>query len=205
MMLVLVSHIEGSACSTPVAPASPASSTTTGAWAGKLFLVVEEGWALTASPGRGRVAERVRAPLPPLRAVADLHQPALQGPRQRAGPRAAWATACCGCACRTTATTSSYGRDTIGLTDTDIEQITTLPKQEGLYSTVYVVSRRGRGAVRSRARATSSTGSARSDPEHDQPRRAQALKDAGGDPWEALRLLCTPEWHDTYRDRYPTA
>ena len=41
-----------------------------------------------------------------------------------------------------------YGRDTIGLTDTDIEQITTLPKQEGVYSTVYVVSRRGRGAVR---------------------------------------------------------
>jgi hypothetical protein len=33
------------------------------------------------------------------------------------------------------------------------------------------------------------------DPERDQPVRAAALADANGDAWQALRLLCTPEWH----------
>ena len=94
-----------------------------------------------------------------------------------------------------------YGRDTIGLTGTDIEQITTLPKQEGLYSTVYVVSRRGRGAVRI-SLAALEYWVCSSDPEYDQPCRAEALRDAGGDPWEAQRLLCTPEWHERYRDRH---
>ncbi|MDQ6777476.1 MAG: hypothetical protein M3071_14950 [Actinomycetota bacterium] len=43
---------------------------------------------------------------------------------------------------------SLLGRDTIGLTQTDIDQITTLPRRKGDYSTVYMTSPRGRGAVR---------------------------------------------------------
>ena len=38
-----------------------------------------------------------------------------------------------------------------------------------------------------------------SDPEHDQPRRHTALRQTNGDPWAALQLLCTPNWHDTQR------
>lgn len=87
------------------------------------------------------------------------------------------------------------GRDTIGLTDTDIEQITTLPRRKGDYSTVYMVSPRGRGAVRV-ALGDLEYWIASSDPEHDQPTRRQALSDAAGDPWKALRLLCTPDWHE---------
>ena len=69
---------------------------------------------------------------------------------------------------------------------------------------MYVVSRRGRGAVRI-SLADLEYWVCSSDPEHDQPRRAQALKDADGNPWKAQRLLCTPEWHDTHRDRFRAA
>ncbi len=94
------------------------------------------------------------------------------------------------------------GRDTIALSETDIEQITTLPKREGAYSTVYVVSRRGRGAVRV-ALSDLEYWICSSDPEHDQPRRAQALKDAHGDAWQAQRLLCNPDWHEQYQTTHP--
>ena len=36
---------------------------------------------------------------------------------------------------------------------------------------------------------------ATSDPVGDEPIRRRALRDAGGDAWEALRLLASPEWH----------
>ena len=83
-----------------------------------------------------------------------------------------------------------HARQPLGLTDTDIEQITTLPTMPGVFSTVYVVSLRGRGAVRI------SLGQleywlASSDPEHDQPKRHAALREVDGDPWAALALLAT--------------
>ena len=136
--------------------------------------------------GGGRVAERVRAPLPPLRAVADLHQPALQGPRKRAGPRAAGQQRAAACACRTTATTSSTAATRSGSPTPTSSRSPTLPKQQG--STRRCTSSRAAAAAPSGSRsATSSTGSAHSDPEHDQPRRAQALRDSrrrpvGGTP-----------------------
>ena len=95
-----------------------------------------------------------------------------------------------------------HGRDTIGLTGTDIEQITTLPTQEGLYST-----RVRRLAPRPRRRPDLARRprvlDLRSDPEHDQPRRAQALKDAGGDPWEGTTAALHPRMARAYRDRFP--
>ncbi len=33
------------------------------------------------------------------------------------------------------------------------------------------------------------------DPEHDQPLRAFAMTEAGGDAWGAMRLLTDPAWH----------
>ncbi len=33
------------------------------------------------------------------------------------------------------------------------------------------------------------------DPELDEPLRQLALRQAGGDPWRALRLLADPDWH----------
>ena len=123
----------------------------TGAWAGKLFLVVEEGWALTASPAAGawlnEYARRSRHYALWLIFISQ-HFKDLANEQGRALLGNSVLRLCL----QNDRDDLDYGRDTIGLTGTDIEQITTLPKQEGLYSTVYVVSRRGRGAVRSLAR-----------------------------------------------------
>ena len=91
-----------------------------------------------------------------------------------------------------------HAREPLGLSDTDIAQIQALPKQHGVYSTVYMVSARGRGAVRV-ALGDLEYWICSSDPEHDQPRRAAALRRAAGDPWAALDKLCTPSWHERYR------
>ena len=198
MMLVLVSHIEGRVQHTRRARVA-GELDDSGAWAGKLFLVVEEGWALTASPAAGawlnEYARRSRHYALWLIFISQ-HFKDLANEQGRALLGNSVLRLCL----QNDRDDLDYGRDTIGLTSTDIEQITTLPKQEGSYSTVYVVSRRGRGAVRV-SLADLEYWVCSSDPEHDQPRRAQALKDADGNPWEAQRLLCTPEWHETYRDR----
>jgi len=202
MMLVLVSHIEGRVQHTRRARVA-GELDDSGAWAGKLFLVVEEGWALTASPAAGawlnEYARRSRHYALWLIFISQ-HFKDLANEQGRALLGNSVLRLCL----QNDRDDLDYGRDTIGLTGTDIDQITTLPKQEGSYSTVYVVSRRGRGAVRI-SLAELEYWICSSDPEHDQPRRAQALKDSGGDPWEAQRLLCTPEWHETHRDRFPTA
>ena len=171
-----------------------------GAWAGKLFLVVEEGWALTSSPAAGawlnEYARRSRHYALWLIFISQ-HFKDLANEQGRALLANSVLQLCL----QNDPDDLELGRDTIGLTATDIEQIVTLPKQAGLYSTVYAVSRRGRGAVRV-ALADLEYWIASSDPENDQPRRAQALRDTGGDPWKALRLLCTPEWHERYRERH---
>ena len=61
-----------------------------------------------------------------------------------------------------------------------------------------MVSTRGRGAVRV-ALGDLEYWICSSDPEHDQPRRAAALRETAGDPWAALDTLCTPSWHERYR------
>ena len=107
------------------------------------------------------------------------------------------------CACRTTPTISSYARDPLGLTETDIEQITTLTTPQRLYSTVYMVSNRGRGAVRVALGdleywiccSTLSTTS---------PTAPPALTRPAVTTWAALRLLCTPAWHERHRGRAVT-
>ena len=199
MMLVLVSHIEGNVQHTRRARVAGELGEQ-GAWAGKLFLVVEEGWALTASPAAGawlnEYARRSRHYALWLIFISQ-HFKDLANEQGRALLANSVLQLCL----QNDPDDLEIGRDTIGLTGTDVEQITTLPKQEGLYSTVYVVSRRGRGAVRI-ALADLEYWVASSDPENDQPRRAQALRDSGSDPWQALRLLCTPEWHESYRDRH---
>jgi hypothetical protein len=199
MMLVLVSHIEGNVQHTRRARIA-GELDHTGVWAGKLFLVVEEGWALTSSPAAGAwLNEYARRSRHYALWLIFISQHFKDLANEQGG--ALLGNSVLRLCLQNDVDDLQIGRDTIGLTSTDIEQITTLPKQEGLYSTVYVVSRRGRGAVRI-SLADLEYWICSSDPEYDQPRRAQALKDAGGDPWEAQRLLCTPEWHDRYRDRH---
>jgi hypothetical protein len=88
-----------------------------------------------------------------------------------------------------------HARDSLALTDTDIAEITSLPSQKGSYSTLYMISKRGRGAVRV-APGAPEYWVASSNPELDQPLRHAALKETGGEPWKALTRLCDPAWHE---------
>jgi type IV secretory pathway VirB4 component len=197
MMLVLVSHIESHVQHTRRARVA-GELDARGAWAGKLFLVVEEGWALTSSPAAGawlnEYARRSRHYALWLIFISQ-HFKDLANEQGRALLANSVLRLCL----QNDRDDLEHGRDTIGLTATDIEQITTLPRQERAYSTVYVISARGRGAVRI-SLADLEYWICSSDPEHDQPKRAQALKDAHGDPWQAQRLLSTPQWHERYHD-----
>jgi hypothetical protein len=193
MVLMLVSHIEQRVQHTRRARVD-GQLDAEGAWAGKLFLVVEEGWAMTASPAAGswlnEYARRSRHYALWLLFVTQ-HFKDLANEQGRALLANSVLRLCL----PNDVDDLQLGRDTIGLTDTDIEQITTLPRRKGDYGTVYMVSPRGRGTVRV-ALGDLEYWIASSDPEHDQPARHQALQDADGDPWLALRLLCTPEWHE---------
>ncbi|MFZ1992953.1 MAG: hypothetical protein WAU75_02500, partial [Solirubrobacteraceae bacterium] len=168
-----------------------------GAWAGKCQLIVEEGWALTQSPAAGawlnEYARRSRHYALWLMFVSQHFRDLAneQG-------RALLANGALSFCLPNDRDDLEHAREPLGLSDTDIAQIQQLPKQQGVYSTVYMVSARGRGAVRV-ALGDLEYWICSSDPEHDQPRRAAALRDADGDPWQALALLCTPSWHESYR------
>ncbi len=168
-----------------------------GAWAGKCQLIIEEGWALTQSPAAGawlnEYARRSRHYALWLMFVSQ-HFRDLSNEQGRA----LLANGALSFCLQNDRDDLEHAREPLGLSDTDIAQIQALPKQQGVYSTVYMVSARGRGAVRV-ALGDLEYWTCSSDPEHDQPRRAAALRDAGGNPWEALAKLCTPSWHERYR------
>jgi hypothetical protein len=165
-----------------------------GPWAGRAQLIIEEGWKPLSSPSAGawlnEYARRARhyalwlTFIPQFfrdfdseqgRALLSNHAVALCLPNERRD--------------------LEHARDTLALTDTDINEITSLPTQKGAYSTLYMISKRGRGAVRI-APGDPEYWIASSNPELDQPIRHAALRQSGGDPWEALALLCDPSWHD---------
>jgi hypothetical protein len=190
MVLVLVAHITGRVAHTRRARVD-GDLNDDGAWAGKLFLVVEEGWAMTQSPAAGAwLNEWARRSRHYALWLLFLTQHFADLKNEQG--RALLANSVLRLCLQNDADDLQLGRETIGLTDTDIEQITTLPRRKGEYATVYMTSPRGRGAVRV-ALGDLEYWIASSDPEHDQPRRHQALEAAGGDPWQALALLCAPD------------
>ena len=118
-----------------------------GPWAGRCQLVIEEGWKPLSSPSAGawlnEYARRARHYALWLtfitqffrdfdseqgRAMLSNHAVALCLPNERRD--------------------LEYARDTLALSDTDIAEIAALPSQKGAYWTLYMVSKRGRGAVR---------------------------------------------------------
>ena len=165
-----------------------------GPWAGKSQLIIEEGWKPLSSPAAGawlnEYARRARHYALWLtfitqffrdfdseqgRSMLSNHAVALCLPNERRD--------------------LEHARDSLALTDTDIDEITSLPSQKGSYSTLYMISKRGRGAVRV-APGAPEYWVASSNPELDQPLRHAALKETGGDPWKALTRLCDPAWHE---------
>jgi type IV secretory pathway VirB4 component len=168
-----------------------------GAWAGMCQLIVEEGWAVTDSPAAGKwlneYARRSRHYALWLIFISQ-HFRDLDNEQGRALLANSVITLCL----QNDRDDLEYARRPLGLTDSDIEQVITLPSQKGVYATVYMVSPRGRGAVRV-ALGDHEYWICSSDPEHDQPRRHAALQDTAGDAWAALELLCDPSWHEARR------
>jgi hypothetical protein len=167
-----------------------------GPWAGKSQLIIEEGWKPLSSPAAGawlnEYARRARHYALWLTFVTQFFRDfdSEQGRSMLSNHAIALCLA-------NERRDLEHARDSIGLSDTDISEITTLPSQKGSYSTLYMISKRGRGAVRI-APGDPEYWIASSNPELDQPRRHTALMDTRGDAWQALTLLCDPAWHERY-------
>jgi hypothetical protein len=196
MILAIVDHIEGQV-QRARSHRVTAGPTDTGGSSGRLFLVVEEGWKLTASAAAGawlnEYARRSRHYALWLIFVSQFFRD-LATPQGHALLENKAIALCF----QNDAQDLEHARAPLALTDTDIDQITTLITRPGLYSSTYMISARGRGAVR-QLLGDLEYWICCSDPEHDQPRRAAALRETRGDHWAALRLLCTPEWHERHR------
>jgi hypothetical protein len=170
----------------------------TGVWAGRPLLVIEEGWKLTQSSASGawinEYARRSRHWELWLIWVTQFIKDAdnEQG-------RALLENSSIRLLFNNNRRDLQFGRESLGLTDTDIDAITSLRTRPGLYSSVYLQSARGRGQVRSILGALEYW-ICSNHPRRDQPARHAALTQANGDPWKALRLLCTPSWQQHYHD-----
>jgi hypothetical protein len=169
-----------------------------GVWAGRPFLVIEEGWKLTQSSASGawinEYARRSRHWELWLIWVTQFSKDAdnEQG-------RALLENSSIRLLFNNNRRDLQFGRESLGLTDTDIDAISSLRTRPGLYSSVYLQSARGRGQVRSILGALEYW-ICSNHPRRDQPARHAALTQANGDPWKALRLLCTPSWQQHYHD-----
>jgi hypothetical protein len=171
----------------------------TGTYTGEAFLDIEEGWKVTESQEAGawlnEFARRSRHWRLWLIFVTQL----LKDLDNEQG-RALMENSSIRLLFRNNRRDLEFGREPLGLTDTDITAITQLQTRPGEYSTVYMQSPRGRGQVRS-IPGPLEYWICSNHPKHDQPARHAALSDAAGDPWKALRLLCTPGWQHAYRER----
>jgi hypothetical protein len=168
-----------------------------GPWAGRAQLIIEEGWKPLSSPAAGawlnEYARRARHYALWLTFITQFFRDfdSEQG-------RAMLANHAIALCLPNDRRDLEHARDALGLTDTDIAEIGQLPSQKGAYSTLYMISNRGRGAVRI-APGRPEYWIASSNPELDQPLRHLALRQTAGNAWEALTQLCDPDWIDQHR------
>ena len=147
-----------------------------GPWAGKCQLIIEEGWALTQSPAAGawlnEYARRSRHYALWLMFVSQ-HFRDLSNEQGRA----LLANGALSFCLRNDRDDLEHAREPLGLSDTDIAADPGAPQTAGrLLDGVHGLAR-GRGAVRV-ALGDLEYWICSSDPEHDQPRRAAALRDS---------------------------
>jgi len=170
---------------------------THGPWAGRAQLIIEEGWKPLSSPAAGawlnEYARRARHYALWLTFITQFFRDfdSEQG-------RALLSNHAIALCLLNERGDLEHARDTLALTDTDIAEITSLPSHKGSYSTLYMISKRGRGAVRI-APGAPEYWIASSNPELDQPLRHAAVRETGGKAWQALALLCDPDWTDRHR------
>jgi hypothetical protein len=87
-------------------------------------------------------------------------------------------------------------REELGLTGEEVQAIAALKTIKREYSTAYFDNGpRGRGTITARY-SDLEYWICTHEPEFDEPVRRRALREAGGDPWRALRLLADRAWHE---------
>jgi hypothetical protein len=88
-----------------------------------------------------------------------------------------------------------------GLSEEEVAAVAVLRTVKREYATAFLCNgKRGSGTVSIRV-SEAEYWIATSDPVRDEPLRRRALHEAGGDPWEALRLLACAEWHARVAER----
>jgi hypothetical protein len=157
-------------------------------WAGRSFLVVDEAWKLIERPATGRWFNEFcrRSRHYALWLVAISQQ--LSDFENEHG-RALLANATMRLFLRQESRELAYVREALGLSEEALAAIGDLTTVKGSHSDAYLMNgTRGQGSLR----ITVGQGEywlASSDPARDEPIRRQALRDADGDPWRALKAL----------------
>lgn len=170
------------------------SGDTDASWRGRSFLVIDEAWKLIERRATGRWVNELarRSRHLALFLVAISQQ--LSDFRTEYG-KALLANASMLLFLRQLPEELDYVRDSLRLSDEEIHAIASLTTAKRQFSTAFLINgSRGRGVISLRVGPTEYW-IATNEPTLDEPLRRAALRQAGGDGWEALRLLTegTPE------------
>jgi hypothetical protein len=166
----------------------------TGPWAGRAFVAIDEAWKqlLTAEAGSwlNEWARRTRHIACALLVITQ-HLEDFANPQGRALLR----NSVLRLLFHTAFDELDGVRDALGYHDEDLEAIGALETRKGEYSSCLLDSEaHGRASVRIYL-SDLEYWACSADPDRDQPLRALALAEAGGDTWAAMRRLVDPAWH----------
>lgn len=161
-------------------------------WAGRHALIIDEAWKLMQSAGTGRwfneLARRSRH-LALWLIVISQQLTDFDNPHGRALLDNASMHILLAQEAKETASM----RDALGLTEGQAQAIRALRTSKGQYATAFLINGRGSTTIQILVSAAEYW-IATSDAAHDEHTRRRALRQAGGEPWKALGLLCDPEW-----------
>jgi len=164
-------------------------SGTGGSWTGRTVMVLEEGWSQLSNDVAGswvnEYARRIRHMAGCLIGISQ-HLTDFRGDQGRALLRQSAFTI----THRLRVDELDEIAPVLRLSQDEIETIATLKTQRGEYSTCYLLSDHGRGPIRIQM-AELEYWMCSANPRTDQPLRAEAQRQTGGDPWAALKLLGT--------------
>jgi hypothetical protein len=165
-----------------------------GPWAGRAFVAIDEAWKTLMTEAAGQWlnewARRTRhietALLVITQHLADFDNPQGAALLRNSVLRLIF---------RTAPAELASVKDSLALHPEDLDTITRLETRKGEYSTCLLDSEAHGRAVVQLHLGDLEYWICSADPHRDQPLRQRALGEAGGDPWEALRLLVDPAWH----------
>ncbi len=193
VMLGLVDHIERAVARRRAAYRA-GHSLDAGPWAGRAFLAIDEAWKALMSPAAGawlndwaRLTRHRETAL----FVITQHLEDFANPQGAALLR----NSVLRLMFRTSHEELAYIAGALGYQDEDLQAIAQLETRKGEYSTCLLDSEaHGRTQVRLYL-SDLEYWTCSADPHRDQPIRHLAMTEAGGDAWEAMRLLVDPAWH----------